>query len=279
MKKEIKEHYAYSELKDFLNNQFKKDYVRKVNKDHFDSCKKCWKTWNQVRWDCAKKTQGLLELKEYLGNDFKEYYDSSWALAEEWNEKDPHTNDEISSFYKNTKNYLFNLVIWHESGDRRHFHNDLEKLIEEFSIKSVIDYGCGVGSDSLFLMKNNIKTFMVDFNCPSTDFLKWRIEKQGLKGGSFLNVENLMSLPDGDLFWAIDVLEHVPNPVEIVNKLSDKTKVFVHHSQFNNKAGGRHPCHLYFEEQNLNNALIERGFVNIPWNNMSVWIKKDMILS
>jgi len=187
------------------------------------------------------------------------------------------TKDEIINFYKNTKNYLFNLVIWHESGERRNFQEDLKLLLEKFSIKSVIDFGCGVGSDSLFLLENNIETFMIDFNCPSTDFLKWRMAKRNLLEGKFLDADNIDVLPASEMFWAIDVLEHIPDPEEVIEKLSDETKIFVHHSPFNNQAGGRHPCHIYFEEQKLNDALQNKGFRNIPWRNMSVWVKEYLL--
>lgn len=256
---------------------FDSDCKSKINKKHINSCEKCWSLWNEVRWDAAKKSKGLLELKEYLGKDFTEYYDSSWALADEWNKKNPLTRDDISDFYKKTRNYLFNLVIWYESGDRRNFHKELFQLIEKFSIKSVIDFGCGVGSDSLFLLENKMKTFMVDFDCPSVDFLKWRMKKRGLLSEDIINVDKMKLLPKGEMFWAIDVLEHMPNPVDVVALLADETKVFVHHSQFNNKSGGRHPCHIYFEEKKLNDALYDKGYVNIPWNEMSVWIKKILL--
>lgn len=262
---------------EYLLYKFDDKYSEEVNMNHIDSCANCWDLWNQVRWDSAKQSIGMKELREYLGSDFIEYFDSSWALADEWNNKNPTTKNEILDFYKNTKNYLFNLVIWYESGDRRNFHADLERLISEFSIKSVIDFGCGVGSDTLYLLENNMRTFMVDFNCPSADFLKWRIKKRNLFGGDFINADEIGMLPDGEMFWTIDVLEHMFNPVEAISMMSDKTKVFVHHSQFNDKAGGRHPCHIDFEEKKLNDALHERGFVNIPWNNMSVWVKKYLL--
>jgi len=277
VKKATKKHYSYLELKNYLTSYFNDYNESDVNKSHFDSCRDCWNLWNRVRWDAAKKTKGLSELKSYLGKDFKEYYDSSWALADEWNKKNPHTKDEIINFYKNTKNYLFNLVIWHESGERRNFQEDLKLLLEKFSIKSVIDFGCGVGSDSLFLLENNIETFMIDFNCPSTDFLKWRMAKRNLLEGKFLDADNIDVLPASEMFWAIDVLEHIPDPEEVIEKLSDETKIFVHHSPFNNQAGGRHPCHIYFEEQKLNDALQNKGFRNIPWRNMSVWVKEYLL--
>ncbi len=272
----IKRHYNERELKFFLVNKHKGFYIPQLSKEHLDSCKICWDLWNKVRWDNAELGKGLLELKEYLGDSFKEYFDSSWALAKEWNKKNPTTSSEIAEFYKTTQNYLFNLVIWHESGDREPFSKELQKLLKKFKLDSVIDYGCGVGTDSLFLIESGIPTFMVDYISPTTDFLQWRLNKRNLEG-KFIDVETLTELPEADLFWAVDVLEHLPDPTRVVNMLNPKTKVFAHRSQFNDQAGGRHPCHIVnFEEQKLINMLKEKGFTNIPWKNLSVWVKNEL---
>ena len=273
----IKKHYTEQELKFFLVNKHKISYLSEFSRKHIDSCQVCWELWNKVRWDNARQGKGLVELKEYMGDSFREYFDSSWALAREWNKKNPTTFSEIADFYKNTHNYLFNLVIWHESGDREPFSDELQKLLKKFELRSVIDYGCGVGTDSLFLIEKGVKTFMIDYISPTTDFLQWRLKKRSLNG-EFMDVEKVKTLPKADMFWAVDVLEHLPDPTRVVNLLDDETKVFAHRSQFNDQAGGRHPCHIInFEEQRLTILLKEKGFVNIPWKNLSVWVKSELI--
>src|SRR5438132_1432157 len=44
---------------------------------HLDKCRECWIKWDHFRWDRARNSTGYNELKEYLGSDFKEYFDSS----------------------------------------------------------------------------------------------------------------------------------------------------------------------------------------------------------
>lgn len=269
----IKSHYTTKELEDYLRNKHTDINPYLGYKTHIDNCASCWNKWNKIRWDAAYQNQGLVELREFMGNSFENYYDSSWALANEWVKINPKTEDEIADFYKNTRNYLFNLTIWYESGDRKDLKKDLVTLINKFEIKSIIDFGCGVGNDSLFLLENNIKVFMIDYDCPSTRFLNWRIKRRNIQNGIFIDSESLKILPEADMFWAIDVLEHLPNPLSVVEMLTEKTKVFVHHSEFNEFAGGRHPCHISFEEIKLINKLREKGFYNVPWNNLSVWIR------
>ena len=268
------EHFNKNELGYYLihKGQMTTKQVGKV-KDHLNNCLGCWGIWNKIRWDAARETAGYKELRKYLGNSFEEYFDSSWAIASDWFADDPKTDDEIADFYKNTHHYLYNLVIWHESGDRDNFSKDVDNLRKRFGVSSAIDYGCGVGNDGLMFLEHGLEVDFVDFKCPSVDFLNWRVKRRKLKA-QVVDVETINKLPVSDMFWAIDVLEHMTHPLWVVEHLSNETKVFVHRSEFGRDHGGRHPCHLDFNELNLNEALRRRGFRHIPWPVLSVWVKK-----
>lgn len=243
-----------------------------------DNYSDCWKLWNKVRWDAAMESEGVKELEEYLGDDFVPYYDSSWGLANEWLDRKPLTEEEIAEFYKNTKNYVYNLVIWHESGDRDDYSNDIKSFVKNYNISSVIDFGCGVGTDSLTFIKENVKVYPVDFNCPATSFFKWRLKKRKMKT-EFLDIEKIKVLPKADMFWAIDVFEHIPDPMEIMKIVDFSTcKVFAHCSRFNDTAGGRHPFHINFESKLMSDYLTSKGFKNIKWDKgLSVWINLNLV--
>ncbi len=267
-------HFSYDELVDYLENkkQFSMDLIKHY-KNHLNNCNECWEIWNKVRWDKAEGSKGLSELREYLGDHFIQYFDSSWAIADDWIEASPSTEEEIKDFYKNTSHYLYNLTIWDDSGDRDDFSDDFKDLQKQFGVTSLLDYGCGVGVDGLKALDQGMEVFFVDFDNPSTKFLNWRLKERGYSP-HILNVELLDKYPDADVFWAIDVLEHMVDPLETVRKLSDKTKVYIHRSEFSNTNGGRHPCHLSFDEMKLAQALSDKGFENIPWSVLSVWVKK-----
>lgn len=274
-------HFNKSELNNFLEklHNLPTSSIR-YYKGHMDNCEKCWQTWNEVRWDRASNTSGFLELQEYLGDKFVNYFDSSWALANEWLKIKPKSDEEIANFYKKTKHYLYNLLIWYESGDRIDFRNDFKTLREKYGVNSVLDYGCGVGNDGLYLLENGFEVVFVDYNCPSTDFLKWRLKKRKLKA-TVIDVETIEKsqklLPDTDVFWAIDVLEHMVHPTWVIDRLSDDVKLFVHRSKFFNTAGGRHPHHLPYDENIFKKALEKKSFSHVPWKNLSVW-KRDFSL-
>lgn len=272
-------HYTEQQLLEYLETKhLVEDQL--VKKEIVDSCNHCWKIWNKIRWDKAKNSLGLMELREYLGEKFVEYYDSSWALANEWNELNPTTNKEIFDYYKNTENYLFNLVIWHESGDRPPLQELLSELSAKYNLNSFIDFGCGVGTDSLFLLEKQKKVFMTDLIGNSTKFLNWRVKKRGLEKKAFLvDSEKVMGFSDSDMFWAIDVLEHLQDPLSVLDRLPENLKIFAHRSQFGDDASGRHPSHLSFDGNLLNKGLFERGFVEIQSvYGVSIWVNRNSIV-
>lgn len=271
------EHFTAEMLDHFLKTQHQRTPEEISHyRQHLAECRECWQIWNRVRWDAARGGRSYEELKAYLGDKFEEYFDSSWALANDWNERQPSTPQEVSDFYKETPHYLYNLVIWHDSGDRLDFTPDFEKLRDQFGIKSMIDYGCGVGNDGLPLLEKGFTVTFIDFDNPSTRFLRWRLAQRGYPD-TFLNVEELTAFPPADMFLAMDVLEHMVNPLSVIDMLHPSTKLFVHQTTFGAKDGGRHPFHFDFNEQTLNSYLEAAGFHEVKWPNteISVWARTE----
>lgn len=267
-------HFDYQDLEEFLQNQHRlPENVSRSFKEHLDNCRSCWDVWNKVRWDAAMDSKGMRELQKYLGSNFKPYFDSSWAIAEDWLEAQPKNEREIANFYKNTPHYLYNLIVWYESRDRIDFKGDFQTMKNVFNLNSVIDYGCGVGNDGLHLIDRGWKVFFIDHNCPSAHFLRWRLEERKLSAPIF-DVERIEELPAADMLLAVDVLEHMSDPTWVVRRLHNDTKLFVHRSKFSLTSGGRHPCHLPFDEYNLQHELKHLGFEHIPWPRFSVWHRR-----
>jgi len=267
----------YDLLKDFLQNKGSGlSYSKEDIRYFIENDEECWELWNRVRWDTALENQGagIREVKEYLGEEFKVYTDTSWAIAKAWNKINPKSNEEIADFYRNNNDYILNLLIWHESGDRGLDDDYLKGLVEKYDIHSVLDFGCGIGTDGLRFLELGTSVSFADFECPSVDFLRWRLKKRKIgEKAQILNVDTLKKYPKADMFWAIDVLEHMPNPLEIFDNLDDSCKVFAHRSMFNDTAGGRHPCHLNFNPQQLNKILIKKGFSLRERHPVELWTR------
>ncbi len=257
-------HYTEKELTEFLEKKslLSVKEVRCV-KDHLDFCRKCWNVWNRVRWNKAIGSEGVLELQKYLGDDYIEYFDSSWALANEWNSEERSKPEDVEKFYQNTHWYVYNSLIFQESGDRENLEKDLDVILNSYNVSSVLDYGAGIGSDSLFFLERGLKTYFADFDCPATKFLRFRINKRGYKDAHFVDVKKAVKIPEVELIWTIDTLEHMTDPEEILKYITPKTKVFSYFIDDDTLAGGRHPFHTEFDYEHFNNKLKKRGFKKI----------------
>lgn len=274
LKNQNMKHYTKSELASFLRekNSLSSKSISIV-KGHLNECKLCWDIWNVVRWDSAKGTLGLTELSDYLGDDFQEYFDSSWALAHEWNSKSRENPEDIEAFYKETSGYLYNSLIFFESGDRENLEHDMDIILKSQKIETVLDYGAGVGNDTLTFLKKGVKVFYADFDSPVSNFLKYRIKRRGYEEkAEYVDVQS-DSKPPVDLIWTIDTLEHMIDPYKILDYVTDQTKVFAYFIDDDTSAGGRHPFHIEFDYKTFNTKLLEKGFRKVDSKKLSSWSK------
>src|SRR4051794_1253658 len=85
---------------------------------------------------------------------------------------------------------------------------------------SLLDYGCGIGSDGLQLLEAGYRVSFADFDNPSTRYLRWRLAHRGLDA----QVHDLDGdVPAGfDLAYAFDVIEHVDDPHAFLAQLEKR---------------------------------------------------------
>lgn len=94
--------------------------------------------WNRFRWDQARSTSLHDDLAEFLGDDFRPYFDSSRALAQEWDIANPRTDVEIRDFFRASTSYLYNLVIWEASGNRPDYLTAALPILHRFQPRNIV---------------------------------------------------------------------------------------------------------------------------------------------
>jgi SAM-dependent methyltransferase len=84
----------------------------------------------------------------------------------------------------------------------------------------VLDYGCGIGSDGLMLLEAGYSVEFADFDNPSVEFLRWRLDHRGLDAP----IHDLdRAVPAGfDAAFAFDVIEHVPDPFAFLAEMEQR---------------------------------------------------------
>lgn len=99
------------------------------------------------------------------------------------------------------------------------------KLNEKLKDKKAIDFGCGVGNDTKFLIENGFFVTCIDKNSQSKEIICEKIQDNHKY--EFLNEEfKDVKLPKVDLFYACLSLQFI-EPIDldnVMNKINDSIK-------------------------------------------------------
>jgi SAM-dependent methyltransferase len=254
-----------AEFEKYINKQLLEPDLSHL-KNKLNSNMDYWKCWNRFRWERAQNSIDMGELADYLGPNFIWGFDSSWALAHEWNSETRNSADQIEAFYRDNKNYLYNLVIWEASGQRPDYVGATAELLDELNVSTICDFGCGVGTDGLKFLRLGKDVIFCDINNACLEFVRWRLRWRGLIARVYD--------PDGigdslfDTLWIMDVIEHLASPIDqILAHALSTAKVLIYDSEATDLADGRHPFHIEHSEKYVNGVWEKFGFV--PYKKLS----------
>lgn len=121
-------------------------------------------------------------------------------------------------FYRSSVGYLYELTHFHYSPYKDPFFQVLRSYAQTFGLRSVGDVGCGVGLDAQVLVTAGHEVTLYDFDGPSRDYATWRIERDTGERCDMHGPERLGHRRH-DLVYAVDVLEHVPDPAALAARL------------------------------------------------------------
>ena len=142
---------------------------------------------------------------------------------EAWEKQGPMTDERGKAFYKQTTNYMYELGEWHLFVDnKRESDVQLVKDVVALKPKNVLDFGGGVGLNSLMLTRAGLDVTLADLESTSLKFAQFRAQRHDQKL-KFWQTDIEAMPPDAryDVILALDVLEHLPSAIleDTVNKL------------------------------------------------------------
>jgi len=137
-----------------------------------------------------------------------------------WNALEPRTDEEIIRFYEVSPFNVFSLAYWHM---RRHQRRFRRRVIAHCYGK-VLDYGGGIGDLCTELAKRRFDVTYGDVKGKNMEFAQWRFMKKGLNVKVIDLVRDQGLLEQYDTILCLDVMEHVPDPKNTLNTISQRLK-------------------------------------------------------
>ena len=227
--------------------------------------------WIQTTDVCGPFLSGEEELRTFLGD---KYSHKTYAhLAAEWKSSSRKTPREIEEFYRSTDVYLYDLTDWHLS-NRFPYAEVIGDFALRHGLRRLLDFGCGIGTDGLKLLQRGFDVMFYDFRNPSTEYLEWRLAKRGTKAPILYAGED--PLPENDLTFAIDVIEHVVDPAGTLKELANRTKALVPNFPITTQKH-KYPMHFYLRKRQLRRVIRQQGFRRV-WDLSQLRYKWGLLL-
>ena len=185
-----------------------------------------WLTAVLLPGETDPRESALKELAEYTGEP-RERVEARCEGAVEaqrdlWFEKNRESDDSLVDFYNSCDAYCYELLWWHalQQGDAPAWNARLLELARSDRTKRYLDFGGGVGSNAILLGREDIDVTVADISDPLQQFAAWRMKKRGIDG-HLIDLKREPLEPEAyDLISAVDVLEHVANPLETLETLT-----------------------------------------------------------
>lgn len=179
-----------------------------------------WREWLTGRADWAK------ELADYYrvtaAEILADFHKKQEQANDLWKKKNRNSIDKIFSFYSETDYFVYRQKWF----NRHKAFYDIGLPLFVKKEGNFCEYGSGIGPVTAWLIDKfpGWRYTLVDLNCPAFDFARWRFRKN--KNVDFKTVTS-KKLPlncQYDVITCKQVLEHVPNPRELVEHLVDHLK-------------------------------------------------------
>jgi 2-polyprenyl-3-methyl-5-hydroxy-6-metoxy-1,4-benzoquinol methylase len=206
----------------------------------------------------SPKSCALKELQLYF-NQPKEIIEKEMMVEKpvnkSWNKLQPNplSESDVNNFYIVTDSYIYELMAANHIIQTLYSFYILVQKIKTLNINTIIDYGAGAGTLCILFKKLGYNVIYADLKGKTFDYAKWRFKQRNLKIPLInLSREDINNL-EFDCILSTEVIEHVVNPKNLVEKFSsvlkskqilivsescEYTKDFSSHLEQNKKLGG-----------------------------------------
>jgi 2-polyprenyl-3-methyl-5-hydroxy-6-metoxy-1,4-benzoquinol methylase len=254
--------------------------------EEFERRREAWldeyrETWQQALLLEGQKdlTRSLLgEIAQFTGDDLDEVERRCRravdVVADDWRgQVDAASRESVERYYVQSACYIYDLMWWHA------LHDDLSPLgyvtaldfAARHGCRSYLDFGSGVGVGAILFARRGFDIALADISSTLLGFSRWRLELRGLPA-QLIDLKS-DKLPEAtfDIITAMDVFEHLIDPVETIDDLHRAIKPggFLF-GRFHAEIDETHPQHIVFDFTPVFARLGELGFVEV-WRDEWLW--------
>ena len=196
------------------------------------------------------------------------------SLKREWEDTvRPADRRSIERFYDQSQAILYELMWWHTLGE------DVSPLAyvvalrfaQQHGCQHYLDFGAGVGSGGILFARHGLQTALADVSSSLLRFSAWRL---GIRNLAVRYIDlKLSGLPSQafDVITAMDVFEHLSDPVEVVETLWKALKPggFLY-ARISPEPDEDRPQHIVHDFEPTFERLRTLGFVEV-WRDEWLW--------
>jgi len=172
----------------------------------------------------------LVELSEYTGESRDVIEQRCKRAVDEqrelWYQRDRSDESSLTDFYNECDAYLYELLWWHalQQGAAPAWNARLLDIAENFGCRDYLDFGGGIGTNAILLGRAGLNVTVADVSDILQSCAKWRLQKRGIDA-TLIDLKAEQPQPESyDLISAIDVLEHVADPLATLTQLQRSLK-------------------------------------------------------
>jgi SAM-dependent methyltransferase len=221
----------------------------------------------------------LAELSEYLGvadrQEVRRRCEGAvGAIKEAWERGvDAGRAASVEAFYDANQDMLYELTWWHTLRDDPSpmaYVMALE-FARQRGCRRVLDFGSGVGSGGILFARSGLEVALADISGALLGFSRWRMEQRGLPARTFDLKHETLPVEAFDLVTAMDVFEHLPDPVATVTGLARTLRPggFLF-GRFHAEEDEDRPLHVVADFGPTFDRLKELGFAEV-WRDQWLW--------
>ncbi len=196
---------------------------------------------HQSAWSAALTLDGSEDLQASLLRELGEYVQcedldllrrrcrgARGRLEREWRKKvKPEDRRSVEQFYDQSDVHLYELTWRHSLAEDTAplAYVAALRFAEQQGCRTYLDLGAGVGAGAILFARRDLKVALADISTKLLDFCEWRFGYKRELPAQVIDLK-FTALPSQafDLVTALDVFEHLVDPVAAVEQVYDALK-------------------------------------------------------